>query len=74
MKVTLLHKLTILIFIIGVSACTKQSWYQGAKSAQTAHCMQEPLSEYDDCNQQSSENYDEYKKNREDLLEETKTK
>jgi len=72
MKFTLLHKLVILMLIIGVTACTKQNWYQGARSAQTANCMNEPLSEYEDCNQQSDKNYDEYSKKREELIKETK--
>jgi hypothetical protein len=36
--------------------------------------MNEPLSEYQDCNQQSDDNYDEYSKKREELIKETKTK
>lgn len=74
MNFTLLHKLVILILIIGVSACSKQNWYQGAKSAQTANCMNEPLSEYADCNQPTEESYDEYDKKREELIEENKAR
>ena len=70
MKITNQHIIITLTFAIALTACSKQSWYQGAQSSQTAHCMKEPLSEYKDCTQQSGENYDEYNKNREQLLKE----
>jgi len=62
--------ITIIFFSITLIACTKQAWYQGAQSSQTAHCMKEPVSEYNDCIQQSGESYDEYNKSREALIEE----
>ena len=65
--------LVSIVLIITLSACSKQNWYQGAQSAKEAHCMKEPVSEYEDCMQQSSENYDEYNKNREALIEENTT-
>jgi hypothetical protein len=65
--------ITITLLAVTLSACTKQAWYQGAQSSQTAHCMKQPVSEYDDCIQQSSENYNEYNKNREALIKENTT-
>ena len=65
--------LVSIVLIITLSACSRQNWYQGAQSAKEAHCMKEPVSEYEDCMQQSSENYDEYNKNREALIEENAT-
>ena len=56
-----------MLLALALAACTKQSWYQGAQSAQTAHCMKEPLSEYEDCNKQSEESYQDYKNSREQL-------
>ena len=53
--------------IITLTACTKQNWYQGARSAQTTQCMKEPLSEYEDCNKQSDESYEDYKNSRDKL-------
>ena len=70
MKFTHLHIILTLIFAVALTACTKQAWYQGAQSSQTAHCMKEPLSEYENCTQPSAENYDQYNKNREHLLKE----
>ena len=65
--------IAIILLAIALSACTKQAWYQGAQSSQTAHCMKQPISEYNDCIQPSAENYDEYNKNREALIEENTT-
>ena len=65
--------IAITLVAITLTACTKQAWYQGAQSAKEAHCMKGPVSEYEDCIQQSSENYDEYNRNREALIEENTT-
>ena len=67
----------LLPLLIGTSiilgACSKQAWYEGARASQTAHCMEEPLSEYEDCTRQSNKNYDDYRKTREELIEENKS-
>lgn len=62
--------ITIILLAITLIACTEQAWYTGAQSSQTAHCMKEPVSEYNDCIQQSGESYNEYIQNREALIEE----
>ena len=51
-----------------LTACSKQGWYQGMQSAQTANCMKEAISGYDDCKQPSNENYDSYEKVRKDIM------
>jgi len=60
------------ILSFGLTACTTQNWYQGAQSAQTAHCMKEPLPEYEECIKQSEGNYESYKYDREQLIEENR--
>ena len=59
--------LTVTLITTGLTACSQQNWYQAARSAQTAQCMKEPISEYDDCNQQSNETYENYKSSKEQL-------
>lgn len=64
------HNALIIITVtimVTLTGCTKQNWYQGAQSAQTANCMKQPLSEYENCNQQSEENYDSYQEKRKQL-------
>ena len=60
------------ILCFGLTACTTQSWYQGAQSAQTAHCVKEPISEYEDCMKQTEGNYENYEYEREQLIEENR--
>lgn len=60
-------KLMVLLIASTLVACSQQNWYQGAQSAQTAHCMKQPLAEYEDCIQPSNESYDNFKNSREQL-------
>ncbi len=59
---------TLLITMMVLTACSKQNWYQGAQSAQTAQCLKEPDSEFNDCNQPSKESYEDYEEKREQLI------
>jgi hypothetical protein len=68
------ENISILILLTVLTSCSKQNWYAGTQAAQTAHCMQEPLSEYEDCIQQSTESYDDYSKSREQLKKENQSK
>ena len=61
------HLIIAVILSLGLTACSKQAWYQGAQSARTANCMKEPLAEFDDCNKPSDENYEEFESKRKDL-------
>jgi len=54
-----------------LTACSKQSWYQGVQSAHEAQCLKGPPSEYDECIKQSDRSYDEYEKNRKELNQDT---
>jgi len=65
--------LIIGILAAGITACSKQNWYQGVQSSQKAHCMKEPLAEYEECIRQSNESYDSYSKNQEELAEDPAT-
>ncbi len=68
MKITNQYIIFILAITATLTACSKQNWYHGAQSAQTAHCMKQPLAEYNDCNEQSrATSYQDYEKDREQL-------
>ncbi len=60
-------KVTMIVIASSLAACSQQNWYQGTQSALTAHCMKQPLAEYEDCNQPSNESYDDFKNSREQL-------
>ena len=66
------YSIVLVALLLAVTGCTTESWYQGAKSAQTSHCMKEPISEYEDCIKQAGEDgesYQGYKEKREQLLQ-----
>ncbi len=65
------HIVVTLIVTVGLTACSKQNWYQGMQSSQTANCMKGPVSKYDDCKQQSDESYENYESNRKDLTKDS---
>lgn len=65
--------LSVILITTCLTACSQQNWYQAARSAQTAQCMKEPISEYDDCNQQSNETYENYKSSKEQLQNKANT-
>ncbi len=68
MRITLRKTAITLAIIATLTACSKQNWYHGAQSAQTAHCMKQPLAEYNDCNEPSqATSYQDYEKDREQL-------
>ena len=67
MKIIHQHLIIAVILSLALTACSKQAWYQGAQSARTANCMQEPLSEFDDCNKPSDENYEDFENKRQAL-------
>lgn len=52
---------------VSASACSSQNWYQAAQSANTAHCMKGPASEYEDCNKQSNKSYQEFEADKKQL-------
>jgi len=64
----------IAIATFTMTACSKQAWYSSAQSAQQAHCMQQPISEYEDCMQPSNESYNAYEVKRQELIEENSEK
>jgi len=60
-------RLILMLATGSLFACTQQNWYQSAQSAQTAHCMKQPLSDYENCNQPANESYNDFTKNKEQL-------
>jgi hypothetical protein len=58
----------LLSITLTLSACTKENWYEGVKASHEAQCMEEPISEYDNCMKQLQEqSYEEYQRDRESL-------
>lgn len=51
-----------------ISACGKQAWYESAKSSHAKECRDGPISEYDRCMEGINKSYNEYEKDREELV------
>ncbi|MDT8283700.1 MAG: hypothetical protein RQ982_12950 [Gammaproteobacteria bacterium] len=64
-----LSRLSPVLITVALIACSEQNWYQGAQSAQTAECMKQPFSEFKDCNKMTDKSYQQYKSERDQLLE-----
>jgi hypothetical protein len=67
--------LLFLAFIgfLACSGCTTSSWYEGARSSQRLECRKEPLSEYDRCLEQTNPSYDEYQRQRQEVVSDRKS-
>lgn len=63
----IMRKILLVMPLLCLTSCSTQAWYTGVQNAQTAHCLKVPASEYDDCIDQTTENYNEYEKKRIDL-------
>ena len=64
----------VLLSVWMLSACTQQQLYNSVKSNQRLKCEKEPPSKYEECMQQTQDSYDEYKREREEILEEDKNR
>ncbi len=58
----------VLFFSLTISACGKADWYEAAKFSHTTECRNGPISEYDRCMEGVNKSYDEYEKDREELV------
>ena len=58
----------MLFILIGLMACTQQQYYEGLKSGSMSSCLDYPESEYEDCIEQTSKSYEQYKDAREEII------
>lgn len=59
----------LVILVLIMSACTNQDIYKTVQRNGQQECQKRPPSEYDDCMQEYSTDYEWYKKSRDDLLD-----
>ncbi|MEH6558685.1 MAG: hypothetical protein V7708_12860 [Oceanicoccus sp.] len=57
------------IVIAAVTACSNEQIYTAVQQNQQVSCQKEQQPIYEECIEQSSEPYEDYKKSRDDLLE-----
>lgn len=71
------HSLLFMLFtaVITSSACSSRNAYEALKTRERILCNQVPPAEYEDCIKQSEGNYDDYRRQREEIKsEQDKTK
>lgn len=61
-----------LITLVGISlvfvvSCSSKGWYEGMKNREKLLCNQVPPSEYEDCVRQAEGNYEDYRRQREEI-------
>ena len=57
------------VLLVGlVSACTNRGTYEGIKASNINECYRLPPSQQDECLEQANKSYEEYQREREELL------
>jgi hypothetical protein len=55
------------LFLLGLSACSNQQFYEGAKAARQANCLNYPAAEYKECMEGSTDSYEQYQQQRDEV-------
>jgi hypothetical protein len=55
------------LFPLVLSACSNQQFYEGAKAARQANCLNYPAAEYKECMEDSTQSYEQYKQQRDEV-------
>ena len=60
---------SMLFIVLGLMACTQQQYYEGLKSGSRSNCLDYSESEYEDCIEDTSKSYDQYRDAREEIVD-----
>ncbi len=64
-----LYCIALLLVVMALSACTNQQIYSSIQNDQQLKCQQLPPSQYDECMADAGISYEQYKKEREEVLD-----
>lgn len=64
-----MNKWLILTLLIGITACSNRAVYENILIHQRSECVKEPPPRYEDCLERVNTSYEEYERNRKELLE-----
>jgi hypothetical protein len=64
-----LTTITLLASALLLTSCSTANWYQGAKSSGEAYCRKQPPSAYEECMRGYDKTYNEYTKQREQVIQ-----
>jgi hypothetical protein len=57
---------TLSLFLLGLSGCTSQAWYEGAQQKNKSDCLNNPTTRMETC-QQTGQGYGTYKREVENI-------
>lgn len=62
-------RICITVFVtVVLMACTSQQYYEGLKAGRRATCLEYPESEFEDCMDETKTSYQEYKRQRQEIV------
>ena len=65
-----MNKVVIFLFVLlGISGCSNRAIYDNMRIKQRSECLKEPPSTYFECIERTNKSYEEYKREREEVLE-----
>ncbi len=62
------HRWFLLCFGLALVACTSQGAYEGLQSGHRSSCLEYPESEFQNCVDESKTSYQEYQRQRDEIL------
>lgn len=62
-------KLLMILVVFGVSGCSSKAIYDETRRHQRYECMKEPPSAYSECIERTDKTYEEYERQRKELLD-----
>jgi len=63
------RKYLVALLLLSLTACTRQQYYEGLKAGRRATCLEYPESEYEDCVDETNTSFEEYKRQRQQVIE-----
>jgi len=63
------RKYLVALILLSLSSCTKQQYYEGLKAGRKAACLEYPESEYEDCVDETKTSFEEYKSQRQQVID-----
>jgi len=67
-----LRILSMLLALLAISACSNRAIYENLRLQQRTACLKEPPSLYEACMEGARQPYDDYRREREEMLQDSK--
>lgn len=64
-----MNKLLVMLLIVGLTACSNRAVYENIRIHQTNECLKVPPARYGECLESVNKPYDEYERERKEILE-----